>query len=613
MAQDGGQKQFPDDDPANASGQIGPVGFDRLAGFAETLLSTPEILYRTLVEHTPAMTYLASPDDPGAVLFSSPQVAHLLGYTPEEWLIDPYFWHTRLHPDDLERMLASDQHVKEDGEAFSLDYRLIHREGHPVWIRDQGRLIRDEDDVPLFWVGSTIDISQQKHTEQSLQEVEAHYRTLVEQIPVVTYIEYPNTGGIPHFLSPQMEAVLGYSMEQWRDEPELWVTAIHPDDRAFWQEAIERTDETGEPFHLEYRMVAADGGTVWVTSSSQLVRNDDGTPRFWQGVLQDTTDEVIAEQRLAESEQRYRSLFDHNPDAVYSFDLEGVLLSLNVALEEMSGYTRDEVIGTSFTRYIAPDDAERVGQHFLAAAQGSPQNYECGILHKDGSRIDVHVTNLPIIVCGEIVGVYGIAKDISDRKALEDQLRRQAFHDPLTGLPNRLLFMDRLRHAVKGLKRSSRSIAVLFVDFDYFKLVNDGFGHEVGDQALIEVSQIIQGCIRPGDTASRLGGDEYAVLLVDVAGTDEAVAVAKRLMRCFDEPINVAGHELALTPSVGIVISSSFEDAPGALLRFADLAMYQAKSSGKGRYKIFDWSHPAAARGVDPRQGSAVVCPRTST
>ena len=595
MAQDGGHRQFSDDEPSNTSSQIGSVGFDRLAGYAETLLSTPETLYRTLVEHTPAMTYLASPDDPGAVLFNSPQIAHLLGYTPEEWLIDPYFWQTRLHPDDFERVLASDQHVKDDGVAFSLEYRLIHREGHQVWFRDQGRLIRDEDDVPLFWLGSTVDISEQKHTEQSLQEIEARYRTLVEQIPVVTYIENPDTDGIPHFLSPQIEAVLGYSMEQWRDEPGLWATAIHPDDRAVWQEAIEHTDETGQPFHLEYRMVAADGRTVWIKSSSQLVRDDDGTPRFWQGILQDTTDEVIAEQRLAESEQRYRSLFDHNPDAVYSFDLEGVLLSLNVALEEMSGYTRDEVIGTSFTRYIAPDDVERVVQHFRAAAQGSPQNYECGILHEDGSLIDVHVTNLPIVVGGEIVGVYGIAKDIRDRKALEDQLRHQAFHDPLTGLPNRLLFMDRLRHAVKGLKRSSRSIAVLFVDFDNFKLVNDSFGHEVGDQALTEVAQIIQGCIRPGDTASRLGGDEYTVLLVDVAGTDEAVAVAKRLMRCFDSPIHVAGHELALAPSIGIVVSSSFEDDPGALLRFADLAMYQAKSSGRSRYEIFDWSHPAAS------------------
>jgi diguanylate cyclase (GGDEF)-like protein/PAS domain S-box-containing protein len=601
MDQDGRQRQIPDDEPANVSGQIHPVDFEQLASFAETLLSTPATLYRTLVEHTPAMTYLASPDDPGAVLFTSPQIARSLGYTPEEWLVDPYFWHTRLHPDDVERVLASDQHNKEGSETFSLEYRLVHRDGHPVWIRDQGLLIRDEDEVPLFWLGSTVDISEQKHAQQTLHEVEARYRTLVEQIPVVTYIEYPNTGGAPHFLSPQMESMLGYSMEQWRDEPGLWISAIHPDDRAFWQEEIERTDETGEPFNLEYRMIAADGRIVWIRSSSQLVRDDDGTPRFWQGILQDTTDEVIAEQRLAESEQRYRSLFDHNPDAVYSFDLDGVLVSLNVALEEMSGYTRDEVIGTSYTRHIAPEDIERVEQYFLATMRGSPQNYECGILRKDGSRIDVHVTNLPIIVGGEIVGVYGISKDISDRKALEDQLRHQAFHDPLTGLPNRLLFMDRLQHAVNGLKRSSLSIAVLFVDFDHFKQVNDGLGHEIGDQALIEIAGTIQRCIRPGDTASRLGGDEYTVLLIDVAGADEAVAVAKRLMSCFDKPINVAGHKLTLTASVGIVVSSSSEDDPGALLRYADLAMYQAKSSGKGLYEVFDWSHPAAARGVDSR------------
>lgn len=595
MPQDGQQNQFPDKEPASVPGHMIPLGFDRLAGFAETLLSTPESFYRTIIEHIPAMTYLASPDDPGSVLFNSPQIAHLLGFTPEEWLADPHFWYSRLHPEDRELVLASDQQVIEDGDSYTLEYRLLHQDGYPVWFRDHGILVRDDADTPQFWLGFTVDISEQKHAEQSLQEVETRYRTLVEQIPVVTYIEHPNAGGVPHFLSPQIEEMLGYSMEQWRDEPGLWVTAIHPDDRAFWQEAIERTDETGEPFDLEYRMVAADGRTVWIRSSSQLVRDDDGTPRFWQGILQDTTDEVLAEQRLAESEQRYRSLFDHNPDAVYSFDLEGTLLSLNAALEEMTGYTRDEVIGTSFELYIAPENVERVMQHFLATTQGTPQNYECGILRKDGSRLDFHVTNLPIVVGGEIVGVYGIAKDISERKALEDRLRHQAFHDPLTDLPNRLLFMDRLRHAVKGLKRSSRSIAVLFVDFDHFKVVNDSFGHEVGDQALIAIAEIIQGCVRPGDTVSRLGGDEYTVLLLDVDGTDEAVAVAKRLMRCFDGPIHVAGHELALTPSVGIVVSSSSDDDPGALLRYADLAMYQAKSSGKGRYEVFDWSHPAAS------------------
>ncbi len=552
------------------------------------------------------MTYLASPDDPGSVLFNSPQVARLLGFTPEEWLADPYFWHSRLHPDDREHVLVSDRRAMQAGTAFTVEYRLMHRDGYPVWFRDQGVLIRDDDGIPQFWLGFTVDLSEQRQAEEALQEIETRYRTLVEQLPVVTFIEPLDERDTPRYLSPQIEPLLGHSLEDFRENPELWAQSIHPDDRPIWRAEIERTDASGDEFNVEYRVIAADGRTVWVETTATLVTHEDGAPRYWQGIIQDTTDEVLAAQRLAESEERYRSLFDHNPDAVFSFDLEGVLLSLNPAFERMSGYSRDEAIGRPYSFLIPPEDLERVAQHFDSTASGIPENYECGVIRRDGSRFDINVTNLPIVVGGEIVGVYGIAKDISDRKALEDQLRHQAFHDPLTDLPNRSLFMDRLRHALNGLKRARRSIAVLFIDFDDFKLVNDSYGHDIGDQVLIAAAGIIQHCIRPGDTVSRLGGDEYTVLLTALDGVDEAIGVAERLLRDFAAPLKVAGYELTITPSVGIVVSSSPEDEPGALLRYADRAMYDAKASGKGRYVLSDRSHPAESN----RSGTRVRPPR---
>lgn len=690
---------------------------DSLAALAAELLLTPETLYNTLFEHVPAIIYVAAPEDPGKVLFFSSRFKGQLGYTAEEWLSDPYFWQSRLHPDDCERVLAADRESAAQAGAFDLQYRLIHRDGHTVWIRDQGTLIRDEHGIPRCWFGFTLDVSDQKQVEEALRQAEQRYRTLVEQIPavtftvsvdqihhpiylspqveamfgysreewredpefwlklihpddlagaladveragakgepfsyeyrmqtrdgrtvwiqndaalvqdaegnpsywqgvllditarksaeealreaefryrtlveqisVVTFIEPHGGHGIPNYVSPQIETLLGYSQEYWLEHPDIGVRSIHPDDYARWKAEIERTDRTGEPFELEYRMIAADGRTVWVRSVFRLVHDEEGRPRFWHGIMQDVTDEVLADQRLAESEQHYRSLFDHNPDPVYSFDLDGNLRSANAALSDVTGYSIEEALDMSFARFVAPEDLARVRHHFDRAALGETQSYECAVIRRDGTRVDVHVTNLPIVVGGEIVGVYGVAKDISERNELERQLRHMAFHDPLTGLPNRVLFMDRLRQALEATRRRSTSIAVLFVDLDNFKWVNDSLGHEIGDRMLRRAAHLIQSCVRAGDTASRLGGDEFTVLLIEIENVSAALEVAGRIIDCFKAPHHIDGHLVSLTVSIGITINSSPDDDPETLLRHGDIAMYRAKDGGKARYALF--------------------------
>jgi len=297
--------------------------------------------------------------------------------------------------------------------------------------------------------------------------------------------------------------------------------------------------------------------------------------------------QIRMERLLEESEQRYKSLFEHNPDAVYWLDLDGNFLSVNAAAESLIGYEAGHFIGESFGPLVVPEDLERTLGHFERAKQGEAQNYEIAISHRDRRRIEINVTNVPIVVEGEIVGVYGIAKDITRRKALERELEYQALHDALTHLPNRALFMNRLEHAIARADRRKGRVAVLYMDLDRFKVVNDSLTHDIGDQLLSGVAGRLNACLRSEDTAARLGGDEFAVLLEDVREVGEATQVAERIIEALQAPFHVAGRILFVTTSIGVALDDSGETRPGDLLREADVAMYRAKNRRRSHYEVF--------------------------
>jgi diguanylate cyclase (GGDEF)-like protein len=185
-------------------------------------------------------------------------------------------------------------------------------------------------------------------------------------------------------------------------------------------------------------------------------------------------------------------------------------------------------------------------------------------------------------------GVVVNSWDVTERKVLEEQLRHQAFHDPLSGLPNRALFMDRLEHALARAERRGNQVAVLFTDLDNFKIINDSLGHEVGDQLLVAVAERIKDCLRPEDTAARLGGDEFTILVEEVDGVRDAVRVAERIAESLQPPFSLDQHEVFSTTSIGIALSSPSQEQAADLLRHADLAMYRAKHKGKARYEVFE-------------------------
>jgi diguanylate cyclase (GGDEF)-like protein/PAS domain S-box-containing protein len=299
---------------------------------------------------------------------------------------------------------------------------------------------------------------------------------------------------------------------------------------------------------------------------------------------------------LEASEHRFRALIEHSTDVVTVVDAEGTIIYDSPSSVGVLGYPLNERVGADGLSFLHPDDLDRATQTLARVMDNTDavSRLELRARHRDGGYrwLDVSLTNLL-----DEPGVHGVVanfRDVTERKALEDQLAHQAFHDPLTGLANRALLIDRVEHARSTTyRRTGVSLALIYVDLDDFKTVNDGLGHEAGDELLKLTAVRIASVLRPGDTAARLGGDEFAVLLEALPNPAMAYEIGARIIEALNEPFEFAGSSVALNASLGIAVSNGVDDA-AALLRNADLAMYRAKGEGKGRFEVYEAGMHAA-------------------
>ncbi|MFN8526831.1 MAG: EAL domain-containing protein [Chloroflexota bacterium] len=303
------------------------------------------------------------------------------------------------------------------------------------------------------------------------------------------------------------------------------------------------------------------------------------------------------EQQRAASASRFQSLVANASDVIATADAAGLLTYVSPAVQRQWGLPPDTLVGTDASRVVHPDDVPAFTDALDQAASRAdrPPTTEIRIRHADGSwrHVELMISNLL-----EDSGVSGLVltfHDVTEHKRFERELRRLAFEDSLTQLPNRALFLDRLDRAMRQAARYNRGVGVIFLDLDNFKVVNDSLGHEAGDALLKAVAERATMALRNGDTVARLGGDEFTILVEDVTSADDARMIAERLCESLRVPVLLDGREIVVTASLGIAFGRAPTDTPDALLRNADLAMYRAKSSGKSGYAIFEESMNHAA------------------
>jgi diguanylate cyclase (GGDEF)-like protein/PAS domain S-box-containing protein len=414
------------------------------------------------------------------------------------------------------------------------------------------------------------------------------YRTIFEGASIgILRVE---TDGRMVEANPAVVQMLGYSAAELAEMDLRRYT--HPDDvernLALLKELMAGERDS---YQLEKRCYRKDGSLIWVQVTAALERDEQGKPKFAISMLEDITERKVAQEGLLRQEERLSALIRHSTDAIFTVGTDCRIVFASPAAHTLLESDGKTLLGQSLLDSFDTDSRESLVRQLGNLADmptGATVPLEAHLRTQSGQAKAVEGTACNLLGEASIDGIVITLRDVSVRAELEEQLTRRALHDDLTGLPNRALFADRLAHALDSTAREpDLQVAVLFVDLDDFKAVNDGMGHGAGDELIRGVAARIRTGIRPSDTVARLGGDEFAVLVDRVPSLDYANDVAQRVLELLSLPIDVAGVSLAVPASIGITLAHQHSDVE-SLLRDADIAMYTAKAKGKGRIAIFD-------------------------
>jgi diguanylate cyclase (GGDEF)-like protein/PAS domain S-box-containing protein len=551
-------------------------------------LARSERRFRLLAEN--AGDLITSIDPQGVRTYVSPSCRALLGYEPEE-LIGQLAVNL-VHPEDQERTLLYFQSVLEHGTA-SNEARFLHKEGHSIWFETRGRAVQDEHGKVIEFQTVARDVTGRRQAEESLRASEAAAVTARDELAAVldATTQYAIIGtdadGLITVFNGGAERMLGYRAADLvgLHHPELFHDA---------EELARLATEFGVPVedvlghgtrdkHTDTRdwtLVRRDGVGLPVSLAITAIRTPDGTLTGYLGIGRDITAERQAARELRDAEERFRNAFDKAPIGKALVSTDGVFTRVNSALCEIIGYAEHDLLGTTFQSLTHPDDLEADLEHMhkLLARHSEAYAMEKRYRHAAGHYIWALLSvSLVWDETGEPLYFVSQIQDISEQKRNRERLTDLSLHDALTGLANRVLFADRLAHAVERSRRSKERLAVLFIDLDRFKTVNDSLGHAAGDELLRQAAERMRRAVRPADTIARLGGDEFTVLCEELVAVNDAGWVADRLSDTLERPFDLLGAEMSIGVSIGIAVANAHDSAETVLAK-ADAAMYRAKN-----------------------------------
>jgi len=497
-----------------------------------------------------------------------------------------------VHPEDLELVLRSLVSIQGKDVGSTIEVRVDTASG---W-----RLV-EVLGVPISWFeeGAVLislrDATDRRRFELASSE-EARFRSLVQNSAAVTMLVSPT--GVVESVSGALTRLLGHDPELVEQRP--LADLVEEAERPSLESALQLATlgaSAANPVILELPLLHFPGDRTVPFELAIVNLVDDPTVGGFVISAHDITSRSVAELRLRNALSLLTATLDSTADGILVVDLHGKITSFNHRLIELwqlpeellQGETEREAIAAAAEQLSMPEA-------FLSKIEelySQPEAESSDIIEfKDGRVLERH--SRPQRVDGMVVGRVWSFSDVTDRKRLEKELSYQAFHDALTGLANKALFEDRLQHAAARLERTNAHLAVLFIDIDNFKTVNDSLGHAAGDEMLRRVAEVVVGCLRKVDTAARLGGDEFAVLVEDVGDRQDALNLAERILTALRDPVSVANKDISVTVSIGVTF-----DTPGItsdqLLRNADMAMYKAKERGKNRFQEFQSDMHATA------------------
>jgi diguanylate cyclase (GGDEF)-like protein/PAS domain S-box-containing protein len=444
--------------------------------------------------------------------------------------------------------------------------------------------VMELDGAPVM-LSAAIDVTEHNSAQRRLRESEARFTKIFHSSPMPVVITRLADGTHVEVNEAWTKAY-GWSREEAlaKGSVELGIWT-HQGDR----DEFVRMLQTGVGVRNFECRVRKRGGELADVLLSADVLELGGDQCAVTSIL-DITERKQAERQLRESERRFRDFAEAAGEYVWELDVDGRYTNVSRRVEQVLGYAPDELLGRRPTDLMPPGEAERV-RDWLAQVMRSREafrNLEHRSMSRSGSQVWQIVSGVPIVDGeGRFVGYRGTALDITERKQAESRIAELATRDPLTGLPNRLLLSDRLARGITAAHREGGLLAVMFVDLDHFKRINDTLGHDVGDQLLREVAKRIGGVLRKGDTLSRLGGDEFVVVLEGLKAAEDAGQVARKLIDALSQPYDIEGHTLNTAASAGIAIYPTDGTDATTLMRHADTAMYVAKSSGRKNYQFF--------------------------